>query len=89
MKHLLSLQKEKITEWKSKRLAISRKGEPKLNVIFTPKGLERVSILGGVDLTLEAMELYRTIAHDVIAIDEKLMKKYEDEHETPRKRKDN
>ncbi len=56
------------------KLAISRKGEPKLNVIFTPKGLERVSILGGVNLTLEAMELYRTIAGDVMEIDKKIRK---------------
>ena len=53
---------------------ISCKGEPKLNVIFTPKGLERVSILGGVNLTLEAMELYRTIAGDVMEIDKKIRK---------------
>lgn len=36
--------------------------------------LERVSILGGVRLTLEAMNLYCTIAQDVLKIDEKLRK---------------
>ena len=51
------------------------KREPRLNIIVTPKGLERVSILGGVELTLEAMKLYRTIAQDVLKIDEKIKSK--------------
>ena len=48
------------------------KQEPRLNIIVTPKGLERVSIRGGVDLTLEAMNLYRTIASNVLAIDKRI-----------------
>ncbi|MBA7619033.1 hypothetical protein ES703_26365 [subsurface metagenome] len=51
------------------------KKEPKLNIIVTPKGLERVAIIGGVDLTLEAMELYRTIAHKVLELDELIKSK--------------
>jgi hypothetical protein len=54
-----------------KGLAISHRA-PKLNVILTSNGLERVSILGGVDMTLKAMELYGMIAGDVVAIDRRL-----------------
>lgn len=50
------------------------KQEARLNIVVTPKGLERVSILGGVKLTLEAMKLYRTIAPEVLKIDEKIKK---------------
>ena len=50
------------------------KREPRLNIVVTPKGVERVSILGGVELTLEAMELYRSIAQDVLKIDAKIKK---------------
>jgi len=56
------------------RLAIGHRGEPKINVILTPKGLERISILGGIEATLEAMTLYSRIADDVLKIDRKLRK---------------
>ena len=46
--------------------------ETKLNIIVGRGGVERISIFGGINLTLEAMQLYRTIAPDVIKIDEKI-----------------
>lgn len=57
------------------------KQEPKLNIIVTPEGLERVSILGGVDLTLKAMRLYQTIAANVLEIDKRIKKNFQNKHE--------
>lgn len=55
-------------------MEVSSRKVPKLNIIISPNGLERVSILGGLEQTFEAMTFYRTIAGDVLKIDEKIRK---------------
>jgi hypothetical protein len=48
------------------------KNYPKFNIIVTPDGLERVSILSRAESTLEALEFYKNIIRDVGRLDKKI-----------------
>lgn len=47
---------------------------PKFNIIVTPEGLDRVSILSRPEKTLEALEFYKNIIGDVYKLDKKIRK---------------
>lgn len=45
---------------------------PKFNIIVTPEGLERVSILSRPENTLDALEFYKKIIRNVRGLDKKI-----------------
>jgi len=45
---------------------------PKFNIIVTPEGLERISLLSRKGSTLEALEFYKSIIGDVLRLDKRI-----------------